>query len=133
MEHGLANSLLGRSQMSGTFMRQPLFVVTPSVPAYTDGEKFFLDEKAVSGLQLYSRLWPGSLRCVFRAGEKSNIGFGRWHTAAELPFEIVIIPQNSRVPDKLITGADVVLASGDNWLDFEMAEQGRRLGVPCAT
>jgi glycosyltransferase involved in cell wall biosynthesis len=111
-------------------MQEPLFVITPSVPAYVEGDRFFLDEKAVSGLHLYSQFWPGILRCVFRAGEKSSIGFGRWHTAAELPFEIAVIPENSQVPDNLITGADVVLASGDNWLDFGIADQGERLGVP---
>lgn len=111
-------------------MRPPLFVVTPSIPAYADGENYFLDEKAMSGLHLYSQLWPGSLRCIFRKGEKSSIGFGRWYTAAELSFEIEVIPENSRVPDDLIAGADVVLASGDNWLDFGIADQGKRFGVP---
>lgn len=111
-------------------MRSPLFVITPSVPAYVENDHFFLDEKAVSGLHLYSQFWPGLLRCIFRAGKKSDIGFGRWYIAAELPFEILVIPENSQISDGLIADADVILASGDNWLDFGIADQGKRLGVP---
>lgn len=108
----------------------PLLVIVPSVPAAVDGDRYLIDEKVVSGLDLYLKLWPGQVRCVFRDGDQSSLPFAKPYNAAELPFQIRVLPTNSAVPDELIFDAAIVLASGDNWLDFPLADQGRRLGVP---
>jgi colanic acid/amylovoran biosynthesis glycosyltransferase len=110
-------------------MRDPLLVIIPSVPAATNGKKYILDEKAVSGLHLYMKFWPGPVRCIFREGNSSSVLFGREHDA-ELPFEVKVIPAQASVPDPHISDASVVLASGDNWQDFSIASQGLRLGIP---
>lgn len=49
---------------------------------------------------------------------------------AQLPFEIKVLPARAFVPDELISDASIVLATGDSWLDLQMADQGIRLGVP---
>jgi glycosyltransferase involved in cell wall biosynthesis len=116
--------------MTSIESRDRLLVVTPSVPAYVDENGWFLDEKAVSGLRLYAKLWPGPVRSVFRAGARSGIGFGRRYEKDQLPFEVCVIPEASSVSDDLISDAVIVLASGDNWLDFPIAEQGNRLKIP---
>ena len=108
----------------------PILVVVPSVPIAKDGTKYILDEKAVSGLTLYLKYWPGSVRCVFREADPTALLFGRAYDSSELPFEILSLPANAAIPDDLIYDASVVLASGDNWLDFPIADQGSRLGVP---
>jgi colanic acid/amylovoran biosynthesis glycosyltransferase len=110
--------------------QDPLLVIVPSVTVGRDGNHYVIDEKAVSGLGLYLKHWPGPVRCIFRSGDRSALTFGKSYNPAELPFEIHVLPTNGDVADELISDASVVLASGDNWLDFPMAEQGLRLGVP---
>jgi colanic acid/amylovoran biosynthesis glycosyltransferase len=110
--------------------RPPLFVIVPSVPVAKDGKNFIIDEKALSGLLLYLRFWPGSVRCVFRAGSRSDLPYGRPYDPRDLPFEIVVLRRGEAVGDEIISDASVVLASGDNWLDFPIADQGRRLSIP---
>jgi colanic acid/amylovoran biosynthesis glycosyltransferase len=109
--------------------RSPLLLI-PSISIAQDASRYILDEKVVSGLRLYSKFWPGLVRCVFRKGDQSALLFSRTYDPAELPFEIDILPANAEIPDELIVGSSVVLASGDNWLDFPVADQGLRLGVP---
>ena len=89
----------------------------------------FLDDKAVSGLRLYSHYWPGRVRCIFRQGSTRAILFGSWHEPASLPFDIAIIPEAAPIPDALLRDAAVVLGSGDNHLDFSLADRCRKLGV----
>src|SRR5690242_10108946 len=117
-------------QLNNIDKRKPLLVVLPSVPATRHGNDYILDEKAASGLRLYSEFWPGAVRSIFRSGDQSHLLFGKKYAPAELPFEVECLPSNSVVPDELILGATIVLASGDNWLDFPIAAQGARLGVP---
>ena len=117
--------LIGRARE-----QDPLLVIVPSVSIARDQDRYVIDEKAVSGLHLYLKLWPGTVRCIFREGDRSTLLYGKSYDAAELPFQIRILPANAAVPDELLSDASIVLASGDNWLDFPMADQGLRLGVP---
>jgi colanic acid/amylovoran biosynthesis glycosyltransferase len=109
----------------------PLLVVVPSVGVARDERnRLIIDEKAISGLHLYQKLWPGRVRCIFREGDRSAVIFGRTYDLGRLPFEIEILPRNALVPDSLISDASIVLASGDNWLDLPIADQSARLDVP---
>ena len=117
--------LIGRARE-----QDPLLVIVPSVSIARDHDRYVIDEKAVSGLHLYLKLWPGTVRCIFREGDRSTLLYGKSYDAAELPFQVRILPANTAVPDELLSDASIVLASGDNWLDFPMADQGVRLGVP---
>ena len=110
--------------------KDPLLVVIPSVPISQKGDGYVLDEKAVAGLEYYLKYWPGSVRSVFRGGDPSGLLFGKTYSPSELPFEVRSLPSNATVPDELISDASVVLAAGDNWLDFPVADQGLRLNVP---
>jgi len=105
-------------------------VVLPSIPGCINGDGFFLDQKAVSGLQLYSKLWPGPVRSIFRDGPRSSIIFGNAYKAEQLPFEVRVIAQGAAVPDDLLSDAAVILAAGDNFLDLPIAKQAERLNVP---
>jgi colanic acid/amylovoran biosynthesis glycosyltransferase len=109
---------------------KPLLVILPSVVAARSADDWVLDEKAISGLHLYQRLWPGRIRGVFREGDRSTLNFGRPYALDQFPFEIRVVPPKERVPDALISDASIVLASGDNWMDLPIADQGLRLGVP---
>jgi colanic acid/amylovoran biosynthesis glycosyltransferase len=115
---------------SGVSQEKPLLVIVPSVVAARDADKWIFDEKAISGLHLYRRFWPGRVRCIFREGSRTALSFGRQYALEQLPFEIRVLPQGASVPDELISDGSIVLASGDNWLDLPIADQGARLGVP---
>jgi glycosyltransferase involved in cell wall biosynthesis len=114
----------------GVPQERPLLVIVPSVVAARSSDAWIFDEKAISGLDLYQRLWPGRVRCIFREGSRSALSFGRHYALEQLPFEIRVLPPEASVPDELISDGSIVLASGDNWLDLPIADQGVRLGVP---
>ena len=109
---------------------QPLLVVIPSVAAARQGDRLFLDDKAISGLGLYKEYWSGRVRGIFRECSPDAITFGSWHNPESLPFEIATVPENGPVPDAMLWDSAMVLASGDNYLDFAVTEQCRRLGIP---
>lgn len=109
---------------------KPILVIVPSVMMASAGEQYILDEKAVSGLRLYSSFWPGRVRCVFREGDRETLTFGRQYNPKDLDFEVKKLPRNSFVPDEVIADASIVLASADNWLNFPLAKQMKRLQVP---
>jgi colanic acid/amylovoran biosynthesis glycosyltransferase len=110
--------------------KQPLLVIVPSITAARKGNLLFLDEKAVSGLRLYSNYWPGSVRAIFREGSAAAIPFGGWHQKALLPFDVAIIPKTAPVTDALLHDAKAILGSGDNHLDFPLVTQCRTLAIP---
>src|ERR1019366_6913433 len=101
-----------------------------STPIAKKGDELAIDEKAISGINLYLEFWPGPVRCIFREGDRSALLFGRTYDSGALSFEIQILSANAVIPDEMIADAAIVLASGDNWLDFPIADQGLRLGVP---
>jgi colanic acid/amylovoran biosynthesis glycosyltransferase len=111
-------------------VEKPLLVIVPSVTAAREAGAWTFDEKAIAGLYLYQRFWPGRVRCIFREGNRGELNFARSYALEQLPFEIRVLPANSNIPDELIADAAVVLASGDNWLDLPIASQGLRLDVP---
>lgn len=111
-------------------IEKPLLVIVPSVTATREAGAWTFDEKAIAGLHLYQKFWPGRVRCLFREGSRGELNFARSYDTEQLPFEIHVLPANSSVPDELIADAAVVLASGDNWLDLPIANQGLRLDVP---
>jgi colanic acid/amylovoran biosynthesis glycosyltransferase len=102
--------MLSSPAVSGLFEEKPLLVIVPSVVAAREGDTWILDEKAISGLHLYQKLWPGRVRSIFREGSKSLLNFGRPYVLNQLPFEIRTLPSGSTVPDQLISDAAIVLA-----------------------
>lgn len=103
-------------------------VVLPSVSAAIVDEGVVLDKKAVSGLRLYAELWPGRVVSVFREGSLSSLAFSECFRPKDLPFEVRTVA--GAVPDSIIVDAGVILASGDDFRDLDLADRGRRLGVP---
>jgi glycosyltransferase involved in cell wall biosynthesis len=110
--------------------RFPRLVLTPSVPAGWRNRKLLLDEKAASGLRLYSEMWPGPIRCIFRDIGAGKLPFGSEVEPKELPIEVFDVPSSAGIPDGLLEDAAVVLGSADNHLDLALARQCRRLGIP---
>ena len=104
-----------------------LLVVMPNVPAAVEGDKWFLDIKAVEGLELYARFWGGPVRCLTRRADRSAIPFGREYDPDDLGFEIIPILDDASDSAPWLNDASVVLASGDNHHDLAI---GNLLSVP---
>lgn len=116
--------------IKGPSDQAPLLVIVPTVTVTRQDGRYILDRKAVAGLQLYSQLWPGRVRCVLRESDHAGALFVGAYAPGELPFEVQKLPPKALIPDELISDSSIVLASADNWLDLPIADQGRRLGVP---
>lgn len=97
-------------------------IVLPSVTAAVDGEGFFLDRKMVDGLARYAELWPGPVRCLIRQGDRSSIAFGSWFKAADLPFDLRIVPVELGDMGSAFEDAAIVLAAGDSHYDLSLPE-----------
>ena len=104
-----------------------LLVVMPSVPAVVEGNKWFLDIKAVEGLELYARFWNGPVRFLTRCADRSAIPFGREYDSGELAFEMVAIKDDASDSAPWLKDALVLLASGDNHQDLAI---GKLLSAP---
>lgn len=99
----------------------PTLIVLPSVRAVPDGKRFFLDRKAVEGLGLYAKLWPGPVRCLMRQGERGAIGYGDTFAPDDLPFQLALIRDDPTAQPEAFADAALVLAAGDNHRDFPLA------------
>lgn len=100
-----------------------VLVVLPSVPASTSDCRLYLDRKAVEGLALYAKLWPGPVRCLMREGERGQVGgYGDEVDPGDLPFEVAILPSDPRHAPDAFRDAALVLAAGDNHHDFPVVE-----------
>ncbi|UAK23029.1 glycosyltransferase [Sphingomonas nostoxanthinifaciens] len=97
----------------------PTLIVLPSVPLAHDGERLFMDIKAVEGLSLYADLWPGPVHCLMRVGDRSAIAFGRSYLPSELPFKVIPF-EGDLPPTALLDEGAVVLAAGDSHLDIDL-------------
>lgn len=92
------------------------------------GGRFGLDIKFVEGMKLYSRLWPGEVACSFPLAAEMP-PFSRTVRSDELPFRIVTKGEGGVFGEEELAGYDTVLASGDNFRNFYLAERCRSLGT----
>jgi glycosyltransferase involved in cell wall biosynthesis len=99
-----------------------VLVVMPSVPAVPGTDSVFMDIKRVEGLVRYAALWDGPVRCLLRAGQGGEIGYGQSYAPGSLPFEVAIIAPDAHDVGPWLADAAVVLAAGDNHQDFGVVE-----------
>ena len=99
---------------------RPLLVVVPNVGMSIDGDRVFMDIKALEWLALYALLWPGPIRCISRASDPSAIGYGQWHFSKDLPFEPVMVARKADAAAIMHHAYDaaLILAGADNHLDL---------------
>lgn len=107
-----------------------MLLIIPSVPGNRTTSGYYLDEKAVLGLELYARFWPGRVLTLFREGDRSAILFGREYTLEDLPFDVQIVTNNGEIDEINLTNAAIIAASGDNFLDFPLADICKKIDVP---
>lgn len=103
---------------------EPLLVIIPLVGMAIEGERAFLDIKAVEGLFLYAQLWPGRVLCLSRTTVASAITFGKWYDRASLPFDVAIVPDDVTAEALFAQarGAAVILAGADSVVDLKLVD-----------
>jgi colanic acid/amylovoran biosynthesis glycosyltransferase len=110
--------------------KEPHLVVIPSVIAARQGDDLFLDKKAVAGAEEYVKNWPGKVSYIFREGQKEDILFGDFFRTADLGFGVEMKREDEILESFLLNNASLILASGDNFEDFKLAEFARKRKIP---
>lgn len=102
-----------------------LFPTAPIIEV--DDNTLVLDVKFVEGLRLICREWPGEVKCILRCGAE-KVDFGRKYRRNDLPCKISVWGEESVVSPDTLSEIDIVLATGDNHLDLDLARIARRSG-----
>jgi glycosyltransferase involved in cell wall biosynthesis len=114
------------------FLGEPLSIsneavlaVVPSVGAARVADMLYLDTKMVEGLALYARFWPGTVRCILVSVEAAMVGFGRYYSPSDLPFEIVVLESDATTADIAAHADDavVVVSSADRHEFLDLHER----------
>jgi colanic acid/amylovoran biosynthesis glycosyltransferase len=84
-----------------------------------------LDAKFAAGMTHHCALWPGRLICVMRRGAR-DIPFGAIYRRDTLPFELVVIDSDARLPHEVLRNADIIYCSADieDYLDLPARLKG---------
>jgi len=100
-------------------MAPPIAILT-SVHGARDGEALLLDTKAMEGIDLYARLWPGPVIWML-AMQDRPASYASRCDAADLPFTVIeVATDRSDVATKLPADA-VLVASIDSYNDLDLA------------
>lgn len=93
----------------------------PSVPMCIEGDRYFLDNKAVEGLAYLAKHWNGPVTCLMRCGDRENIGYGKYYSPGDLPFFVGGISEDFSELNDYDKKNTIFLASGDNFNDLNLA------------
>lgn len=106
-------------------MNETVLATVSSVPVWRDGEYLLFDRKFYDGMCLYTQFWPGIVRCIIGVASASNMrlpDFGMIKKKEDgLPFQVVLKEFNTSITSAHLAGVSVVLASGDNYVNFNIA------------
>lgn len=106
-------------------------LVIPSIDCGLDGSAIILDKKFVSGMALYQKYWPGSVRCVLRNRPDYSAAYSAVFRPANLGFSITTLGERESIGDAQIASSAMVLGSGDDPRQSDLARRCRRLAIPC--
>ena len=113
-------------------MDAKVLATVTSVPVWRDGDYLLFDRKYYDGTCLYVDLWPGIVRCIMGELSEGLPDFGLIKKRQnELPFELILKEYGTPISQKHLDGVSVVLASGDNYFNFNIASLCLRSGVEC--
>jgi len=113
-------------------MKTPRLVIAPSVPVWKNGEFLIFDRKFYDGILLYAKMWQGDVVCIMHLAESDLPHFGLVHKRQdELPFKCTLLEENEKINIHHLTGASVVMASGDSFKQFHLSKLCKKIGVKC--
>jgi colanic acid/amylovoran biosynthesis glycosyltransferase len=98
-----------------------LLMVAPGPVIELPGDKVVLDVKFLDGLKAHLDFWPGEMDCVLRKGA-THIAFERTVARTELPVGLSVLEADGQLTADMVRSYDIVLASGDSRLDWNIEE-----------
>ena len=107
-------------------------MLCPSVGIWKIGEDLYFDRKFYDGVIAYAKYWPGTIRLAIRLITSAPPQFGlvRFEKGV-FPASVSVLNAEELIDSKLIAGVDVILASGDAFDSFYLAELCKESGVKC--
>jgi colanic acid/amylovoran biosynthesis glycosyltransferase len=105
-----------------------LLICAPAPVNEVSGE-LKLDTKFVDGMHAHVRDWGGPVRCVLWQSTQ-DIHFGKAYDRSKLPFELLVLEQNSPIPTSAFEGVSVAMLSADMPGIHVMANQAIAAEVP---
>ncbi len=107
-------------------------LICPSVPVWVINNKYYFDRKFYDGFLSYCNNWQGTVRLVMEVADTKPPQFGLNLFDVKLfPAELIIISKNELLSADHMKGADVVLASGDNFNNLHISEICKNIETKC--
>ncbi len=112
--------------------KQMTLLICPSVPVWSINNKYYFDRKFYDGFLSYCNNWQGTVRLVMEVTDTKPPQFGLNLFDIKLfPAELIIISKNELLSADHMKGADVVLASGDNFNNLHISEICKNIETKC--
>jgi glycosyltransferase involved in cell wall biosynthesis len=109
---------------------RPVLTVMPAIGAAKDDELIILDQKLLAGWSLYAEKWPGRTLYLVPEIDPKELMFGEKCHREELPGDIEFVQSPDDITDAVLKASSIVLAAGDSFDTFALAERARRSGIP---
>lgn len=112
--------------------RNKTLLICPSVGLWRVGGKLYFDRKFYDGLVSYQKIWSSKLKVLMRLDCQAPPQFGLIeYNEAEAPFQLAMIEANATVTADYLVGADIVLASADDFRQMHVSALCKRLCIKC--
>ncbi len=107
-------------------------LICPVVGVWQIEGKIYLDRKFYDGLVSYQKTWPGNIKVLMRVDSHAPPQFGLIeYNEVETLFQFVIIDANAKIEANDLEGADIVLASADDFMQMHVSAMCKSLSIKC--
>ena len=110
----------------------PHLIIIPSVAVWKNENMLSFDRKFYDGIELYTKVWPGTVSCILSMSKSSFSDFGVVNkTIDELPFRCIMLGTDESITVEHLTGASIVLASADADNQLHISALCRKSNIKC--
>jgi colanic acid/amylovoran biosynthesis glycosyltransferase len=108
-------------------------LLMPSVGYWKSAEgKYIFDRKFYDGMLLYLDYWPGSITLLIRESQDELPAFGVVEVDPQTyPIQLRFISRLAQIKLEHVQGADIVMASADNYTQLEVSTICRQNNIKC--
>ena len=112
--------------------QNPHLIIIPSVAVWKNENMLSFDRKFYDGIELYTKVWPGTVSCILSMSKSSFSDFGVVNkTIDELPFRCIMLGTDESITVEHLTGASIVLASADADNQLHISALCRKSNIKC--
>jgi len=107
-------------------------MLCPSVGVWQVGHELYFDRKFYDGVLAYAKHWLGLLRLIIRLENTKPPQFGLVQfSESSFPAKVVVIGCDEVIDSSHVDDVDIILASGDSFIDLNLAALCRQRKVKC--